>query len=1429
MKIYNPSGIEIYDLVVDDSSVRYRSIMSVSNLTLKFSSVEPMSIPLFSYADYEGERYTLCYPENFKKIHTRNFEYTLTLHAYPEAMKMYIYKDLSAKPYRVKFPLTATPDTFIQLLVDVMNIHDTGWVKGSVIVSDEKLISFNSESCYDVLNRIAQEFDTEWEVVGKTIHLKRVEKFKDAPLALSYGKGNGFESGVGRNNSGDRQPWGRIYVQGGEKNINYSLYQSKTLLLPKSQALVIDGKTYRTDADGMYITRDGNNNKAEGSYDGSKFYPKRVGTVTAVETIDADQHFYDIIDTNIPASLDYSQYRIAGEKATIVFQSGALAGREFDLEQTDEALTGYVHEKDVDGVMIPDRRFKIVPAELDGYIMPGGVFVPAVGDKYIIFNISMPPAYTSDDVTQTGASWDMFREAVKVYQQEEEQKFSFTGQLDGIWSRNKWLEIGGKIVPGGHILFSDTQFQQDGIIIRITAIKDYVNKPHKPEITLSNASVPVSFYTDLGKIEADEVVIEESKKEAIRFTKRQWRDARETMKLLEKSLLNFSGSINPITVQTMQMLIGDPSLQFRFVNSKSTPQVVEHIVAFDPETDVFAASSGILQHMTLGINEIKKTHNPEDFKYWDMTAYLSPALDPLKSYYLYAKCDSAGTTGVFLLSEAAIRMDAVAGYYHFLVGILNSEYDGSRSFAQLYGFTEILPGRITTDKITSTDGLTYFDLVNGIIGGRIKFLSNGTETDLSTWADTVLGELYETEQAVIDLGDYVDGAFQDGVIEEAEAKAIEKYINQVNKEKADLEATYNKLYLNPLLTGTPKTNLLNAKITLFGDIDSLISTINSVIADGKATPSEKIQVDNAFTAYKNSLAVFRTRIEEANQAVQQYLKSETDGARAAAAAAESAANAASQDVSDLSGIVINLDAFVDGAFHDGVVEESEAKAIETYINQINSEKASLEATYNKLYLNSYLSGTPKTNLLNAKVSYFGSVDNMISSINSVIADGKVSPSEKQSINAIFATYGSDKAMLSTRIEEANKAIQDYLKSNSDAIDAKANEAKAITDKFGTTAEGGLISTVMMLLRELNSQVNTAGISGIQKDANGIVNQPAFWSGGTYEDAITGTAGIIFRHNSTGKIGVLNVDTAGNVKIMDVTDPDLIRLMFTRTAIPTVADILSTTQYGQSVTNSSAIGSTSGVQTLLNGISITQNSSTLTFSGSITISAELDTLHGYTSGTALIEVFLLKSSDIVEPFLLGSLGGSLDTYSPTMSGTISINHEDIYGIGDYSIQVRRTFVNVINQSGGISGTSTLAWSFIKNIKRFEFGLDGFMSWYTNNHMHYSESNGLDIQGLTNMPGVLLSGSVGLNGGFNVVWGAKKHASSTAVRNALGQYTVYHSVGHSDYSVQITPETSGRAFYVPTANKGTSSFVVYFTNLSGAAADANFSFQITGRNY
>ena len=77
-------------------------------------------------------------------------------------------------------------------------------------------------------------------------------------------------------------------------------------------------------------------------------------------------------------------------------------------------------------------------------------------------------------------------------------------------------------------------------------------------------------------------------------------------------------------------------------------------------------------------------------------------------------CGSTDTAakGDFLLSDRAIKMTDIAGYYHLLVGILNSEYDGERSYVSLYGFSEVLPGRITTDKVVSADGKNFMDFLN---------------------------------------------------------------------------------------------------------------------------------------------------------------------------------------------------------------------------------------------------------------------------------------------------------------------------------------------------------------------------------------------------------------------------------------------------------------------------------------------------------------------------------------------------------------------------------------------------------------------------------------------------------------------------------------------------------------------------------------------
>lgn len=132
----------------------------------------------------------------------------------------------------------------------------------------------------------------------------------------------------------------------------------------------------------------------------------------------------------------------------------------------------------------------------------------------------------------------------------------------------------------------------------------------------------------------------------------------------------------------------------------------------------------------------------------------------------------------------------------------------------------------------------------------------------------------DAEGAVNDLNEYVDGAFSDGIIEKSEAQAIEKYINQVNSTRDEVTATYNTLYQNPFLQGEAKTNLLNAKVTFLGAIDNLINSINTAIADGKATSTEKADVDAKFDSFSIAYASMSQAIEQANQSIQEQIKIE---------------------------------------------------------------------------------------------------------------------------------------------------------------------------------------------------------------------------------------------------------------------------------------------------------------------------------------------------------------------------------------------------------------------------------------------------------------------------------------------------------------------------------------------------------------------------
>ena len=706
------------DILVDTSSYRYTALQNVGTLYLYFASEEFINIPVGAYCIYKNITYYLMDPDDFKKKSSRNFEYTLVMYDIGAILGKYKCRDIVSK--RLKFDYTAKPHEHLQLIVDNLNMRDSGWKVGECIEAEEKTINYNHIFCSEALPTIADTFKTEYEIdpAIKTIHLRKVEYNKGEPLPLEYGKDKGFIPGLGRSNKDGNRPVTILYVQGGEQNIDFSKYGSKELLLPKNQRLEYEGRAYVSDAEGLYIKRADTTltDVQEDSLDCSHISPKRVGSVSNVVVSDKEKNFYDFIDSSIPDDLNFEDYVIEGNNMTVIFQSGMLAGsnKEFEVK--------YVHK---------ERKFLITPQEIDGQIMPNDIYKPNLGDKYAVFGIQLPDAYICNNSTKEGASWDMFKEAAKYLYENEDPKFTFKGELDSIYSKKRWLSIGGKIKLGGYILFKDPQFIPEGIKIRITSIKEYIHRPYSPIIELSNTTTGVTVSSELNKIESNEVKTDNQYKNSIQFTKRRFRDAKETISMLNDALLHFSGSISPISVQTMSLLVGDESLQFRFVNNKTNPTQVEYLVTYDSKKKVLSAPGGILQHMTIGIDTLSSGHKASEYKFWDIEKYTSPTLTETVGYYLYVKANKNGTTGSYVLSKNAIKLEGVEGYYHFLVGILNSEFEEDRSFVELFGFTEILPGRITTDRIVSSDGLNFMDFVNNAfrVGNSDSYFDWNTKGD----------------------------------------------------------------------------------------------------------------------------------------------------------------------------------------------------------------------------------------------------------------------------------------------------------------------------------------------------------------------------------------------------------------------------------------------------------------------------------------------------------------------------------------------------------------------------------------------------------------------------------------------------------------------------------------------------------------------------
>lgn len=770
------SGGEDAELPIADSSYRFSEIMGDDNVVVNFSMPVFFDFPIGCRINVDYTEYTLVELGNVTKQNERWYDYTLTFES--PAKQLSRYKFRNHVDGRLNFTLTAQPLEFLTHIITNLNQREgaNNWMLGDCIVSSEKTQSFSHNTILDALNAVVQLFETEWEINGKTISLKKVEYNKANPITLSYGRGNGFKSGIARQLSGEKAV-DVLWVEGGDRNIDSQTYtyqktisgQTQTLhanklrlprnaqfvyipsdnepdqygnidrgtiftlaawnaLTPEQRAQYTDYMQVYTDEDGFGVFRSAYiNNGYEESLEATDIYPKKVLTVTAVTESNPSNHFWEIqaVDNDV----DYANCIIGGEDATIIFQSGMLTGKEFNWSK-------YTHST---------KQFDIVPQEIDGITMPdrSSGYMPAVGDTFAVFHIALPQQYI------TNAEQELLLTACEYLYKHGEVEVEFNGTVDEIWAKNNWDALVPYFKVGGYIRFTDSKLVTEGKLMRILSIKTYLNNPHSPEITLSNSSVSQSVSNELKKIPQNQVYQHNELQQQISYTQRSFRDTKETQKALEEAIENidtdFTESISPVSVQTMQMIVGSDNLQFAFGTATTTPQSgKQKVTGFTVQTwnPTYANGSLIctathLKHYTIASNNVTSGDGSvSKYPYWSVSsANLTPS-DPDKFYYLYAVCPKSGTSSAnlgYLTSSAYFTLSETpqshtSANYFMLVGILNKQREGSRSFASMYGYTEITGNRITTDRIISADGNTFFDLVNNEIRGNIIFTApSGSE------------------------------------------------------------------------------------------------------------------------------------------------------------------------------------------------------------------------------------------------------------------------------------------------------------------------------------------------------------------------------------------------------------------------------------------------------------------------------------------------------------------------------------------------------------------------------------------------------------------------------------------------------------------------------------------------------------------------------
>ena len=379
--------------VTKEAVIKY-ALMSDYYIEFPFNQLQYIQIPQGSYILYKGRKFEIMapvYPEFDNK--TGGYKYTLKFEAQQNHMKRFVCFWLGGDNPEAVFHNTTALESFGALIVANMNKHlgVENWSVGTIDIENPKatkLVSFNGDKCWDILNTIAETFEVEWwtEENGDLVSLNfgklergTPEEFKRGDVVKSIPAKKGDDSSYGT----------RFYVFGSTRNLTSDYGQApqggETNHVSEIRLRLPNGQ--------RYIDAIPNLDKSaivEQVVFFDDIYPKNTETITSIETVDRE-----IIEGQTDKA--YVMYckdspflpsdMIEGETLGATFTSGSLMGRNFELSINYKPETWNPE----DGF---DKKFEIIAqVETSGesqLIIPNESLHPEPGDTFVLTGVKLP-------------------------------------------------------------------------------------------------------------------------------------------------------------------------------------------------------------------------------------------------------------------------------------------------------------------------------------------------------------------------------------------------------------------------------------------------------------------------------------------------------------------------------------------------------------------------------------------------------------------------------------------------------------------------------------------------------------------------------------------------------------------------------------------------------------------------------------------------------------------------------------------------------------------------------------------------------------------------------------------------------------------------------------------------------------------------------